>query len=148
MFASTAAGGELGNGGRGFLAGRRAGVRRVQGLRGGMATKRAVLRRWACEGETLNAARMRVAFVCDRDFAVVGRGFGAEVVVQCVCAPAGGLFSLQTEFLFFETLGEAGVESFFLGLEVFSCFCEGGFGFEEFVVEMLDFRGARGEFMV
>ncbi len=91
---------------------------------------------------------MRVAFVCDRAFAVMGGGIGAEVLIQCVWGPAGRFFSLQTRSLFFESLGKADFEGFFLRLEVFFGLCKRSFRFEELVVETLEFGGARGELVV
>lgn len=57
---------------------------------------------------------MRVAFVCDRAFAVMRGRVGAEVLIQCVRGPAGRFFSLQTRSLFFQSLGKADFEGFFL----------------------------------
>ena len=76
------------------------------------------------------------------------RRIGAEVMVRAIWGPAGGFFPLQTSFLFFEPPREANFENLLLDFEIFSCFCEGGFGFEKFFTEMLEFGGARGELMV
>ncbi len=73
---------------------------------------------------------------------MIRRGVGAELLIRYVWCSVGGFFSPQTRSLFLKTLSEADVEGFFLGLEVFPCFCKGGLRFEEFVMEILDFIGA------
>ena len=96
MIAASAVDRKLRDRGEGLLAGRSTEICGMQGLGGGMAARRPIQRCRACDCKPLDTARVGITFVCDGALAVVGRRFGAEMLIKCVRRSAGGLLPLQT----------------------------------------------------